>query len=319
MRAVTIVQCGQPPVVVERPAPAPADGTVSVAVTAAPITPLDVLCASGTSYFGRPALPYVPGVQGVGTLADGTAVWFPTDAGMRPGDGSMAEHVLVPAADVVALPDGVDHRLVAALGLSAVAAWKALTWRGELQPGEQVLVLGGGGIVGQAALQIARLSGARRVIAACRSVAAQERARRLGADAVVPLDDADDVATLARRLHDATDGPVDLVLDPLFGVPAAAALRTLGRGGRLVNLGSSAGEVAPFDSATLRSGSLRVLGYTNNELSPAEKGAAMQHIAEHARAGRLVVDHHAVPLTDVGPAWSTQTDGRAVQRIVLVP
>ena len=145
MRAATVVRCGEPPVVAERPEPHVAAGLVRVTVTAAPITPLDVLCASGTSYFGVPALPYVPGVQGVGTLEDGTAVWFPTDAGMCPGDGSMAAVVAVPAADVVPLPAGADHRLVAALGLSAVAAWQALTWRGRLHPGQQVLVLGGGG------------------------------------------------------------------------------------------------------------------------------------------------------------------------------
>ncbi|WP_432837361.1 quinone oxidoreductase family protein [Dactylosporangium sp. CA-092794] len=319
MRAVTIVQCGQPPVVVDRPEPAPGDGEVSVSLTAAPITPLDLLCASGTSYFGVPALPYVPGVQGVGTLADGTTVWFPTSAGMRPGDGSMAERAVVPAADVVTLPDGVDPRLVAALGLSAVAAWKALTWRGELRTGEQVLVLGGGGIVGQVALQVARLHGARRVVAACRSQAAQERARRLGADAVVPLDDNDDVAALAKRLRDALDGPLELVLDPLFGIPAAAALRVLAPHGRLVNLGSSAAETAPIDSATLRSGSLRVLGYTNNELSAAEKGATMRLIADHALAGRLTVDHLEVPMADVAEAWTTQVDGRATRRLVLVP
>ncbi|MFB9181832.1 zinc-binding alcohol dehydrogenase family protein [Dactylosporangium sucinum] len=314
-----IVQCGQPPVVADRPSPVPGDGFVAVTLTAAPITPLDVLCATGRSYFGAPAVPYVPGVQGVGTLDDGTPVWFPTDAGMRPGDGSMAERVVVPAADVVALPDGADPRLVAALGLSAVAAWKALTWRGELRSGEQVLVLGGGGIVGQAALQIARLHGARRVVAACRSAAAQERARRLGADAVVPLTSADDVAGLAARLREALDGPADLVLDPLFGVPAAAALQTLAPHGRLVNLGSSAGETAPFDSATLRGGSLRVLGYTNNELSAAEKGATIRLVADHALAGRLTVDHHEIPLSEAPAAWLDQADGRATRRIVLVP
>ncbi|MFC4999060.1 zinc-binding alcohol dehydrogenase family protein [Dactylosporangium cerinum] len=315
MRAATIIRCGQPPVVVSRPVPVPADGMVTVSVTAAPITPLDLLCASGTSYFGAPAVPYVPGVQGVGTLPDGTAVWFPTDAGMRPGDGSMAEQVTVPASTVIRLPAGADHRLIAALGLSAVAAWQALTWRGELRPGEQVVVLGGGGVVGQAAIQLARLAGARRVIAACRSAAAQERAHRLGADAVVPLHDTDDVPGLAERLQDATDGPVDLVLDPLFGIPAAAALRTLRRGGRLVNLGSAAGEVAPLDSVTLRSGSLRILGYTNNELSASEKGATMRYLAEHATAGRLVVDHVAVPLADIAAAWTSP----ATRRVVVVP
>ncbi|MDG4797531.1 zinc-binding dehydrogenase [Micromonospora sp. WMMD1082] len=316
MDAAVITTCGRPPAVARREPPRPGDGQVRVRVAAAPITPLDVLCASGTSYFGAPGTPYVPGVQGVGHLDDGTAVWFPTTAGMRPGDGSMAEHCVVPYADVVALPDGADT-LVAALGLSAVAALMALTWRGELRAGEQVVVLGAGGVVGQAAVQLARLHGARRVVAAARSAAAQERARILGADDVVALADTDDVDTLADRLRAACDGPADIVLDPLFGVPAAAALRTLGPHGRLVNLGSSAGEQAPVDSATLRSRSLRVLGYTNNELDAARRAAAIREIAGHIVAGRLTVTHETVPLAGVADAWTRQAEGRAAGRIVL--
>jgi NADPH:quinone reductase-like Zn-dependent oxidoreductase len=319
MRAAVITVCGRPPGVVDRDVPEPGDGQVRVAVDAAPITPLDLLCATGTSYFGTPALPYVPGVQGVGRLADGTPVWFPTVAGMRPGDGSMAGFCVVRAADVVALPADVDRTRVAAAGLSAVAAWMALLWRGELQAGEQVLVLGAGGVVGQVGIQVARLHGARRVVAACRSTLAQERARRLGADAVVALHDSDDVDGLADRLREACEGPVDLVLDPLFGVPAAAALRTLAPHGRLVNLGSSAGERGPIDSSTLRSRSLRVLGYTNNELDPEQRARAVTTVAEHAADGRLVLDYETVPLADTAQAWSRQASGQATRRIVLTP
>src|SRR5690606_34938499 len=136
--------------------------------------------------------------------------------------------------------------------------------------GEQVIVLGAGGVVGQAAVQLARTAGARRIVAGARSPAARERARRAGADAVVALDTGD-VAELARRFADAADGPADLVLDPLFGVPAAAAARTLRPGGRLVNLGGSAGETSPIDSSTLRGKPLRLLGYTNNELTPRQR------------------------------------------------
>lgn len=320
MRAVLILHCGRPPIVADYEEPDPPGAVAAaVTVTAAPITPLDVLCASGTSYFGSPAVPYVPGVQGVGTLDDGTAVWFATDAGMRPGDGSMAQRANVPLEDVVALPEGADHRLVAALGLSAVAAWRALDSCGQLREGEQVLVLGGGGIVGQAAIQIARLLGARRVVAACRSPLARERAERLGADAVVPLTDGDDVPGLAARLRPALDGPLDLVLDPLFGVPAAAALRTLRPGGRLVNLGGSAAPTAPLDSATLRSGSLRVLGYTNNALSKAERAETLRTVAGHAAAGRLRVEYEPMPLADAPAAWQAQASGSATSRIVLLP
>jgi NADPH:quinone reductase-like Zn-dependent oxidoreductase len=290
---------------------------VPVSVAATPITPLDVLCATGTSYFGAPSVPYVPGVQGVGTLDDGRPVWFSTNAGMAPGDGSMASRCVVPATNLVELPHGTELGLIAALGLSAVAAWMALTWRGELSAGEQVLVLGAGGVVGQVAVQAARILGARRVVAVSRSAAARENARRHGADAVVALAESDDVESLAARIRDATDGPVDLVLDPVFGVPAAAALRTLAINGRLVNLGSAAAEHALFDSATLRSRSLRILGYTNNELDMAQRTRALTTISEHANAGRLSVDYETVPAAQVTDAWSRQATGRATRRIVL--
>ncbi|MFG1703120.1 zinc-binding alcohol dehydrogenase family protein [Nonomuraea sp. M3C6] len=315
MRAAQISACGRPPVPADRPAPEPGPGETLVRVRAAPITPLDLLCATGTSYFGVPALPYVPGVQGVGTVGD-TLVWFPTSAGMAAGDGSMAALACVRNEDLVALPAGADPFTVAALGLSAVAAHMALTWRGELAAGEQVLVLGGGGVVGQAAVQLSRLAGARRVVAGARSPEGRERAKQAGADAVVTLD-TDDVTELAARFTAACDGPVDLVLDPLFGAPAAAASRTLRQGGRLVNLGSSAGETCPLDSATLRSRSLRVLGYTNNELSREQRAAAMTLVAEQAALGRLAVAHEIVPLADAGRAWQRQASGAAGGRIVL--
>jgi NADPH:quinone reductase len=141
VRAAVVTAYGTAPVHGARPDPAPADGQVLIEVTAAPIIPLDLLCASGTSYFGPPQLPYVPGVQGVGrvlvggSVAPGTRVWFPTTAGMRPGDGSMAERAVAAEHELVELPDGVEDALVAALGLSSIAAWMALTWRGQVWPG----------------------------------------------------------------------------------------------------------------------------------------------------------------------------------------
>jgi NADPH:quinone reductase len=317
MRAAQVVEPGRSPVVADLEAPAAGDGELVVEVLAAPITPLDLLCASGTSYFGVPRTPYVPGVQGVGRVG-GRVVWFPTSAGMAPGDGSMAERAVVPEPDLVVLPEGADSVLVAALGLSAVAAHMALTWRGELAPGEQVIVLAAGGVVGQAAVQLARAGGARRVIAGARSQAAQARAEKAGADAVVALD-TDDVDELARRFTEAADGPVDLVVDPLYGVPAAAAARALCPHGRLVNLGSSAGETCPLDSSTLRSRSLRLLGYTNNALTREQRAAAVTAVAEHAARGTLTVAHEVVPLADASAAWQRQADGRAGGRIVLTP
>lgn len=322
MQAAVITEHGGAPAPGDHPDPAPADGQALVEVTAAPITPLDVLCASGTSYFGAPPLPYVPGVQGVGriveaaTLPAGTPVWFPTTAGMRPGDGSMAARAVAAEADLVALPDDVPDTLVAALGLSAVAAWMALTWRAELGPGEQVLVLGAGGVVGQVAVQAARRLGARRVVAACRSEAAQARAAACGADAVVPIRDGEEAAALTARLAEALDGPVDVVVDPLFGVPATAAAPLLASRGRLVNLGGSAGETAVFGSAHLRSHTASILGYTNNDISVEQRRDALLDVLREARTG-LTVDHDVLPLEDVKGAWSSQAAGTAVRRIVL--
>src|SRR3954470_820001 len=142
-------------------------------MTAAPVVPLDLLCATGTSYFGPPPLPYVPGVQGVGRVEQssrlpvGTRVFVSTSAGMAPGDGSMAEFCVVGEDDLVPLEDGVPDDAAAAIGLSGIAAWMALTWRAGLREGERVVVLGAGGAAGQGgggaapALGAGRLGGGR--------------------------------------------------------------------------------------------------------------------------------------------------------------
>ena len=148
MRAATLTAHGRPPEVLDRDDPVPAAGELLVAVTAVPITPLDLLCATGTSYFGAPALPYVPGVQAVGVVRAGEPglvgrrVWFPTTAGMAPGDGGMAELAVTTTAEAVVVEADLPDTAVAALGLSAVAAWEVLEGRAALRPGETVLVLG---------------------------------------------------------------------------------------------------------------------------------------------------------------------------------
>ena len=321
MKAAVLTEPGAPPAYGDHPDPV--DGDVLVRVTAAPIVPLDLLTASGTSYFGRPATPYVPGVQGVGVverseaLAPGTRVWFATDAGMKPGDGSLAEFCAVPEKDAIPVSADVADDALAALGLSGVAAWMMLTARARMQPGEHVLVLGAGGAVGQAAVGAARLLGAGRVVAVCRSPEAQERARIAGADAVVPH--SGDVDHLTARLQDASNGRVDVVVDPVFGAAATAASRVLAEGGRLVNLGGASGDVAEFSSAVLRSRSLEIRGYTNNSLTPAERAAALTAVAGHAAAGRLAVAHEVLPLAEVTEAWTRQAHGRAGVRLVLTP
>jgi NADPH:quinone reductase-like Zn-dependent oxidoreductase len=323
VRAAVLHTPGQPPRYGEHPDPVDAPGTTVVTVTAAPVVPLDQLCASGTSYFGRPVTPYVPGTQGVGVVErsashpPGTRVFVATTAGILPGDGSLADRCAVPDDAVVPVPDGVDDVAAAALGLSAVAAWMCLTDRGRLSPGETVLVLGAGGAVGQVAVSAAKALGAGRVVAVARSEAAQQRARERGADAVVPL--AGDADALAAAFADACGGSVDVVVDPVFGAAATAASRVLAPRGRLVNLGGASGDVAEFSSAVLRSRTAEVLGYTNATLTAAQRRAALEAVFGHAAEGRLSVAAEQVPLSDVAAAWERQASGRATERLVLVP
>lgn len=320
MRAAVLHTPGSPPSYGEHPSPAPASGSTLLRVTAAPVVPLDLLCASGTSYFGVPATPYVPGGQGVGTVekserhAPGSRVWFHATAGMAPGDGSMAELCLVPDADVVPIAEEVPDAMAAALGLSGVAAWMALSWRARLERGEKVLVLGGGGAVGQAGIGAAHVLGASAVVAVSRP-ASLDRASAAGADVVVPL--AADVDTLAESL--AEHGPFDVVLDPVFGISASAAARVLAPGGRLVNLGGASGDETTFSSAGLRSRSASVLGYTNNSLSADQRSEAIGSVLTHAAAGRILMQYTEWPLADVEDAWRRKMTDDSDLRYVLLP
>ncbi|HWD79729.1 MAG TPA: zinc-binding alcohol dehydrogenase family protein [Kribbella sp.] len=327
MRAAVLHTHGEPPTHQEHADPIAGEGRSIVRVTAAPIVPLDLLCASGTSYFGAPALPYVPGVQGVGvveesaTVAPGTRVFFATSAGMAPGDGSLAERAAVPDEDLVVLsapgdgPAGgaeVADAAVAAIGLSGVAGWMTLTWRAGMQAGERVLVLGGGGAVGQVAIGAARVLGASRVVAVVRSDASRERALAAGAHEVVAL--SDDVDELTVRLGELA---YDVVVDPVFGVAATAAARVLAPGGRLVNLGGSSGDEAVFSSAVLRSKSASILGYTNNALTARQRQDALTAVLRHAADGAITVAHETVTLADITPAWQRQSTGATAGRLVL--
>src|SRR6266571_4618384 len=261
------------------PLPRRTRGQALVRVMAAPISPLDLLCASGKSYFGAPQLPYIPGVQGVGIVMEadafvpGQRVWFSCDAGMKPGDGSMALYCVIDESSALVLPDQVDDDLAAALGLSAIAA--------------------------------------------SRDEEGRARALSRGADAVVDLT-GDDVEGMRRRMAAACEGPLHLVIDPVWGLPAEAAVRVLAAEGRLINIGSAAGPTARFESAILRSRLHAILGYTNNALTHEQKAGALTEILTHAAAGRCTVEREMVPLARAAEAWERQA-ACARRKLILVP
>src|SRR3954454_12895516 len=213
-----------------------ANGLALVEVSVAGLNPVDHTIACGRFPGREPPLPSVPGLEGIGTVG-ARRVYF--DSPVAPF-GSMGERTLVEEDELIEVPEGVEDGLAVSFGISGLAAWLALTWRAELQEGESVLVLGSSGVLGQIAVQGARLLGAGRVVAAARDAESLDRARReLGADAVVERGGQGD---LEEQFKEAGGGGFDVVIDPLWWEPALAALGSLNVEGRLIQIGNSAAE-----------------------------------------------------------------------------
>ncbi|MBS1870371.1 MAG: zinc-binding alcohol dehydrogenase family protein [Actinobacteria bacterium] len=316
MHAAVLHQLGATPAYESFEEPVAGEGQAVVEVAVAGVNPVDVRKASGAYISGPPPLPSVVGTEGVGRIAgDGRRVYF--DAPVAPF-GAFAEQVLVAAGAPIELPDAIDDGVAAALGIAGLAGWLPLAWRARLRAGETVLVLGATGVVGQFAVQAAKLLGAGQVVAAGRDAEMLERARRLGADAVVDLGAVESGEALTQAFREAAGGDVDVVHDPLWGAPAAAAVEALGVGGRLVQLGQSAGADATFPSASIRGRQLELLGYLNFLVPPDVRRAAYRTLVEHAVAGRIAVEVERLPLAAVADVWE-RVQRSAHRKLVLVP
>ncbi len=309
MRAAVLHEYGVPSAG-EFEEPSPGADQALVDVLAAGVNPVDLSICAGRFYAGKPPLPSVAGREGVGML-DGRRVYF--DAPIAPF-GSMAERALIDPGATYAVPDAVQDGVAVALGISGLAAWLALTWRAQLKPGEHVLVLAASGVLGQIAVQAAKLLGAARVVAAARSEEGLERCLALGADASVRLGEVDLPAALAAG----AEGRIDVVVDPLFGVPLAAAVEAASFGARIVQLGAGAGAEATLSSAAIRGKMLVLMGHTNFAAPPEVKREAYRRLAEAAAAGEITVGVDPLELEQVGEAWSRLQAG-SHSKIVLVP
>lgn len=284
MRAAILRAYGAVPEIGEWPAP---DGELLGRVRAAGLNPVDVRIASGNFYAGSPEVPYVPGGEGVAELSDGRRVYF--TAG-----GALAEQVALWEGGVSEVPEAVPDGVAVACGTAGTTAWAALD-RARLSEGERVLVLGASGAVGAIAVQLARLRGAGEVIGAARS--------------------GDWVALEEIEAH----GPFDIVIDPLWGEPAEAAARTLAAGGRLVQLGESAGVAARFESSLVRGRQIEIIGLALARMAPVERMAAYGHVLAHAAAGELAVACEELPMDQISEAWERQAGGSPRAKLVLVP
>lgn len=300
MRAARIAELGSPP------APAEVEDDGAIEVVAVALNPLDLAVGAGRFYGGHPPLPYIPGAEAVGRL-DGSRVYlFGEGYGVR-RDGFLCERTDFPPELAVPVPDELDDATAVATGIAGVAAWVPLARLVSVRRDDRVLVLGATGLVGTIAVQVARLLGAERVVAAGRSEEKLARLVELGADAQVVLGS----DGLVERMRDACggDGPT-VVFDPVWGVPVQAAIEATAPKARIVNLGQSAGPEATIASAAVRGKQLTILGHANVAMPPEERRAAYEEVAAHVAAGRIRIERETFSLEQVAEAWSAQAAGR---------
>lgn len=314
MRAAVLEDTERGPVPGEFEEPqAEQDGQVVVDVSVAGVNPVDIWTAKGVMG-APPPLPSVVGREGIGTTDDGRRVYF--DKSVAPF-GSFAERTLVHEDWLIDVPDGLDDQVAVTFGIAGLAAWLGLGWRGGLSEGESVLVLGASGTVGMIGVQAAKLMGAGTVVAAARNEERLERAKELGADATVTI--GDDPEALAEAFRDAATGDgFDLVLDPLWGAPALAAIQALAMNGRAVLIGNSAGHAIELSSRLVRSRQASLLGHTNFNASVEVKAEGFQAMCRHAAAGELEVEVEELPLDEVEQAWERQQNA-PYRKLVLKP
>jgi NADPH:quinone reductase-like Zn-dependent oxidoreductase len=317
MKAAVIDTLSTAPRVVAHPNPAPATGSlVLVKVEAAALNAIDLHIASGHHRAGPPQLPYVPAIETVGTIVagpdQGLRVRAVAPAGLVPGvNGGMAELLLINRATCIAVPEELDSATAAAIGVVGTSADLALRKAG-IQPGDSVLVLGATGPLGTAVIQLARLAGAKRVIAAGRN---PERLAQ-----VSPA--ADGVALLGQEpLPDQLaplGGPVDLVVDPVWGPWAETALACLKPGGRYLNVGAAGGDGTDFHVEWLRAAQLTLIGFSATRAEPADVIASYQHVAALAAADSLKLPTAIYSLDEATQAWEAQVSSPG-KKIVVIP
>jgi NADPH2:quinone reductase len=305
----------------EREPPVAGPGQVVVAVRAAGVNYVDGLMCEGR-YQIKPPTPYVPGGEIAGdVVAVGDGVTN-VDVGERvlamTGLGAFAEQVAVPAASAHRVPDALGYGQAASCIQSYATMLFALTRRTTLAAGETVLVLGAGGGIGLAAVDVAGALGAR-VIAAASSPEKLESAAAVGAIGTIAYEDED----LKARARELAGGGVDVVVDPVGGRHSEPALRALAPFGRFLVIGFASGPIAsvPLNQVLLRNRSVVGVDWGAWAFSDIDANRALVEEALAMMAdGRL---HPVVPsqrpLEDAVPAMRALIDRQVTGKVVLVP
>ena len=306
MRAARMLERHGVPIVADIPElPAP-EGTTRIAVVAAGLQQGDLMRAKGI--YKTPEVPYTIGGEGVGLLADGQRVYF---GHSLPESGAACEFTVVPDDEIWPISNELDDGTVIALGIAGTGALIPLE-AANIQHGENVLILGATGPLGQIALQLSRAMGAGRVIGAARSLPALERLKSRGiVDDVAQLGQGDDEAALKAT---AGEG-FDVVLDCLYGKPAEAALRATRMGARMISIGVQAGDTMVVPLRDLFQRSHLCVGTSHRNI--AERKAAFERLIGYASSLPLVVDSVSFELDHVADAWTTLQNGGAAGKIIV--
>jgi NADPH2:quinone reductase len=337
MRAVVYSEHGGSEVlrVVERPVSQPRAGEVRIRVAVSGVNPTDWKSRRGGSIGGSgDGVERVPNQDGAGVVDGvgegveparaGERVWL-WEAAWQRENGTAQEYVCLPARQAVPLPSGVSLDVGASLGIPALTAHRCLTVA-ELGPtrlapaaldGKAVLVAGGAGAVGHAAIQLARWAGAR-VVATASSEEKAALARAAGADGVVDYK-ADDAADEIRRFAPAG---VDLVVEVAAGANAALDTSVVASNGTVAAYATDGGADLRLSIRDLMARNVRyqfVLVYT---VPPAVKDAAVEDVAAAVADGALAVGRdaglplHRFPLEDTAAAHDAVENG-AVGKVLI--
>lgn len=324
MRAVVCDRLGDPSVlkIEERPIPAPRPGEIVIKVGAAAVNFPDVLTVAG-SYQHMPELPFVPGVEGAGSIhAVGTGVtgWRESDRvifAVRPG--AFAEYVKVSAAGLLMrLPDGWSYAEGAGFRVGAQTAYHSLVHRARLGSGEVLLVHGAAGGVGLAAVQLGKHLGAH-VIATGSDDGRLAIVKAHGADEVVNYRTTDFVAAV----KDSTGGKgANVIYDPVGGEVLERSMRAAAYGARLLVIGFTSGGPSRIMSNHVLIKGLSILGVRAGEtvrrLSP-ELGR--DYVEELPRLAALGVMRphvsHRFPMERAADAFRALLDRKVVGKAVI--
>jgi NADPH2:quinone reductase len=323
MRAIRVSAFGGPEVLLltDVPDPVPGPGQVRVRVHAAGVNPVETYIRTGT-YATRPALPYTPGTDaggivdaigdGVSGVAAGDRVFLSGFVGTT--TGTYAELAVVDAARVHPLPAPLSFAQGAAVGVPGCTAWRALFQKARVEAGETLLVHGGSGSVGSAAVQLARAAGLT-VIATAGSARGLALVSKLGAHHALDHSKAD----YRDAIKAATGGRgPDVVLEMLANVNLGADLEMLAPRGRIVIVGNRGS--LDFNPRLIMGKDAIVTGMTLFNVTPAEWRTVNAGVAAALAAGTLtpVVDRE-MPLADAPKAHEAVMAGGSAGKIVLVP